>query len=184
MAPPSTLLKSHSSSKERPQEQALPEILYIPGGGFTSGSANWIAKFPDQWIQKTQGQVVFVMNGYRVNVFGFPNAIGLTDQKPGLLDQIKTVEWARDKIAAFGGNPKRITLWGQPAGGASSNVYGDACLEDAIVSILISDSESANLRSSPEIQHSNFTPLASLVGCGDLEAKLELSKIIESSLRP
>ncbi|CZS96094.1 uncharacterized protein RAG0_05541 [Rhynchosporium agropyri] len=160
MAPPSTLLKSHSSS------------------------ANWIAKFPDQWIQRTQGQVVFVMNGYRVTVFGFPNAIGLTDQNPGLLDQSKTVEWARDKIAAFGGNPKRITLWGQPAGGASSNVYGYACLEDAIVSILISDSESANLRSSPEIQHPNFTPLASLVGCGYLEAKLELSKIIESSLRP
>ncbi|KAL2071549.1 hypothetical protein VTL71DRAFT_12784 [Oculimacula yallundae] len=159
---------------ERPQEQALPVFVYIPGGGFTGGGADSIAKFPDQWIQRTQGHVVVIMN-YRVNVFGFPNAKGLTDQNPGLLDQRKAVEWTRDNIAAFGGDPKRITLWGQSAGGASSNVYGYAYPEDPIVSSLISDSGSANLRSSSDMQQSNFTSLAGLVGCGGLDAEPELA---------
>lgn len=46
---------------ERPQELALPVFLYIPGGGFTSGGANSIAKFPDTWVQRTQAHIVVVM---------------------------------------------------------------------------------------------------------------------------
>jgi carboxylesterase type B len=46
---------------ESPQELALPVFVYIPGGGFTSGGANSIAKFPDRWIQRTQSHIVVVM---------------------------------------------------------------------------------------------------------------------------
>ncbi|KAG4440682.1 hypothetical protein IFR05_003828 [Cadophora sp. M221] len=159
---------------EHPQELALPVFLYIPGGGFTGGGSNSIAKIPDRWIQRTQSHIVIVMN-YRVNVFGFPNAKGLIDLNPGLLDQRKAVEWTRDNIAAFGGDPNRITLWGQSAGGASSNVYGYAYPDDPIVSSIIADSGSANLRYSSDTQQSNFTSLAGLVGCGGLEPEPELS---------
>lgn len=84
-------------------KELLPVLLYIPGGGFTSGGADSVYKYPDQWIQRTQSHLVVVMkyfvrsviyrddadriSSYRVNVFGFPNAAGLTDLNVGLLDQ-------------------------------------------------------------------------------------------------
>lgn len=159
---------------ESPQEQALPVFLYIPGGGFTSGGANSLYKIPDKWIQRTQSHIVVVMN-YRVNVFGYPNAKGLIDANPGLLDQRKAIEWTRDNIAAFGGDPKRITLWGQSAGGASTSIYGYAWPDDPIVSSLICDSGAAGLLGSGDNGHTNFTFLAGLVGCGGLDAQTELS---------
>lgn len=92
------------TNNQGPQELALPVFVYIPGGGFTSGGANSPYKIPDKWIQRTQSHIVVIMkyelvaqyiplahiaNSYRVNVFGFPNAKGLTDVNPGLLDQRK-----------------------------------------------------------------------------------------------
>ena len=53
---------------------------------------------------------------YRVNVFGFPGLPGMA-QNVGLLDQRLAIEWVRDNIAAFGGDPTRITIFGQSAGG-------------------------------------------------------------------
>lgn len=58
-------------------------------------------------------------SSYRLNVFGFPGLPGMA-QNVGLLDQRLAVEWARDNIAAFGGDPTRITLFGQSAGGMIS----------------------------------------------------------------
>ena len=53
---------------------------------------------------------------YRVNIFGFPGLPGM-DQNLGLLDQRLAIEWTRDNIAAFGGDPNRITIFGQSSGG-------------------------------------------------------------------
>jgi carboxylesterase type B len=86
-----------------------------------------------------------------------------------------SVEWTRDNIAAFGGDPKRITLWGQSAGGASTSIYGYAWPDDPIVSSLICDSGAAGLLGSGDNQHTNFTFLAGLVGCSGLDAQTELS---------
>jgi carboxylesterase type B len=46
---------------EQPQELALPVFLYIPGGGFTSGGSNSLAKIPEKWIQRTQSHIVVVI---------------------------------------------------------------------------------------------------------------------------
>lgn len=53
---------------------------------------------------------------YRVNIFGFPGLPGMS-QNLGLLDQRLAIEWVQKNIAAFGGDPKRIVLVGQSAGG-------------------------------------------------------------------
>ncbi|KAJ5100308.1 hypothetical protein N7456_006360 [Penicillium angulare] len=121
------------------QQRPLPVLLYVPGGGFTSGGEASLFKVPDKWVQRTQGHIVVIMN-YRVNVFGFPNAKGLTDQNAGFLDQRLAVEWVQENIAAFGGDPGRIALWGQSAGAGSVTAYPYAYPDDPIVTALIAES--------------------------------------------
>ena len=57
-------------------------------------------------------------HSYRLNIFGFPGLPGM-DQNVGLLDQRLAIEWVQKNIAAFGGDPNRITILGQSAGGRS-----------------------------------------------------------------
>ncbi|KAK6000000.1 hypothetical protein QM012_003988 [Aureobasidium pullulans] len=152
----------------------LPVFLYIPGGGFTSGGQNSMYKIPDKWVQRTQSHVVIIMN-YRVNVFGFPNAAALSHQNPGLLDQRKAVEWTHKNIAKFGGDPDRITLWGQSAGGASVANYPYAFADEPIVAGLIADSGATGIIAKSDPTHSNFTALAGMIGCGNLNASAELA---------
>ncbi|KAK3111927.1 hypothetical protein LTR53_012322, partial [Teratosphaeriaceae sp. CCFEE 6253] len=141
-----------------------PVFVYVPGGGFTSGGANSLYKIPDKWVQRTQGHVVVILN-YRVNVFGFPNAKGLDRQNVGLLDQRMVIEWTKNNIAAFGGNPDSIIFWGQSAGGASVSSYAYAYPKDPIIKGIAADSGSPSIAGSSDVAQSNFTFLAGLVGC-------------------
>lgn len=50
---------------------------------------------------------------YRLNIFGFAAVPGLEDYNVGILDQRMALEWTRDNIAAFGGDPSRITVFGK-----------------------------------------------------------------------
>ncbi|KAI1873926.1 uncharacterized protein JN550_003195 [Neoarthrinium moseri] len=150
----------------------LPVFIYVPGGGFTTGGSNSLYKIPDQWIQRTQSHIVVIMN-YRLNLFGFPNAEG-AHQNVGLLDQRAVVEWTRDNIAAFGGNPEQMVLWGQSAGAASVGHYGYTYPNDLIVKGLISDSGAPSILSKTFGNFTSFSTLAGLVGCGDLDATGEL----------
>ncbi|ESZ93847.1 hypothetical protein SBOR_5788 [Sclerotinia borealis F-4128] len=173
----------------RETNESLPVFVYIPGGGFTTGGQNSLYKIPDRWVQKTQSHIVVVMN-YRVNVFGFPNAKALTeDRNPGLLDQRKAVEWVHQNIASFNGDPNRMILWGQSAGGASADSYGYAYPNNPIVKGLIIDSGSAYLLGSTDVLQTNFTALAGMVGCKDLKAEAEIgcmrnisASVIENAL--
>ncbi|RAK80879.1 carboxylesterase [Aspergillus fijiensis CBS 313.89] len=163
-----------SVEKIRSQQRPLPVLLYVPGGGFTSGGQASLYKIPDNWVQRTQAHIVVIMN-YRVNVFGFPNAEGLENQNAGLLDQRLAVEWVHDNIANFGGDPDRITLWGQSAGGGSVSLYTYSYPNDPIVAAISADSGAPGIVSFSDYTHSNFTFLAGLVGCGGLNSSAELS---------
>lgn len=168
-----------------PVSESLPVFIYIPGGGFTSGGSNSLYKIPDQWIQRTQSHVVVIMQ-YRVNAFGFPNGEA-AHENVGLLDQRLAVEWTRDNVAAFGGDPERMVLWGQSAGAMSSSVYGYAYPDDPIVAATISDSGAAspsNLGRQPG-NYTTFSTLAGLVGCGGLtgnaSAELECVQSVDAN---
>lgn len=102
---------------------ALPVMVYIHGGGFrvVSGSE----KFFDGEALARQGVIVVTFN-YRLGVFGFFAHPDLTQESDrhasgnyGLADQIAALRWVQKNIAAFGGDPQRVSIFGQSAGADS-----------------------------------------------------------------
>jgi len=101
----------------------LPVMLYFPGGGFTTGGGSGLV-FDGEALAK-KGVVLVTMN-YRLGVLGFFAHPELTRESGhdasgnyGLMDQIAAMQWVRANIAAFGGDPQRVTIFGQSAGSAS-----------------------------------------------------------------
>lgn len=76
----------------------------------------------------------------RSNILGFPNARGLDDQNLGLLDQRMALEWVRDNIANFGGDPSIIIAWGQSGGAIAIDILNFAYASDPIFRGMILDS--------------------------------------------
>lgn len=100
---------------DRDPDAALPVLVWIHGGGYTSGSP--ASRWYDGDAFARDGVVVVVIS-YRIGFDGF----GLIDGAPsnrGLRDQIAALERVRDEIGAFGGDPARVTVAGQSAGGGS-----------------------------------------------------------------
>ena len=93
----------------------LPVLVWIQGGGYvlgTSGRPEY-----DGGRLARDGVVVVTFN-YRVGIEGFARIDGSPANR-GLLDQVAALEWVRDNIGAFGGDPDRVTVFGQSAGGGS-----------------------------------------------------------------
>lgn len=109
----------------------LPVLFFMSGGGFSTGGVDISYQMPTDWIERTQSHLVVTIN-YRLNIFGFPNARGLTDQNLGMLDQRAALEWVRDNIVQFGGDPEKITMWGQSAGSISADAHAHAFYDEPI----------------------------------------------------
>ncbi len=100
-----------------------PVMVWIHGGGFTSGAGSWLVY--NGRALSTRGDVVVVTINYRLGLLGFLNLNGVTKGKipatgnEGLLDQILALEWVRDNISRFGGDPDKVTIFGESAGAMS-----------------------------------------------------------------
>ncbi len=110
-----------------PNEQddgPLPVAFWIHGGGFSGGYGSEIEFDGEKFCAKG---VILVTIQYRVNIYGYfahpwlcaENELGLSGNY-GLLDQIAALTWVQENIAAFGGDPQRITVFGQSAGSMST----------------------------------------------------------------
>lgn len=103
-----------------------PVIVWIHGGGFTIGASSQ-ELYEGSTLAK-RGDVVFVSINYRLGPFGYLNLNDVTGGmipatgNEGMLDQIAALEWVRDNIAAFGGDPGNVTIFGESAGGMSVGV--------------------------------------------------------------
>lgn len=104
-------------------DSKLPVLVWIYGGGFELGSSFMYDGAP--LVQSSVDKdmpIVFVAISYRVGGFGFmPGKEILADgaSNLGLLDQRAALEWVADNIAEFGGDPEKVTIWGESAGAIS-----------------------------------------------------------------
>lgn len=130
---------------------------------------------PANWVHRSQSHIVVTIN-YRVNIFGFPNARGLNGSTNfAQQDQRMAVEWVAENIAAFGGDPSKITLWGQSAGAALTDMYLFAWPNDPIIRSSVSSTGLALGHSNNEdFSGSNFTFLAKKMGCDYEDPAIEL----------
>ena len=93
----------------------LPVLVWIHGGGYVAGSS--ASPWYDGAAFNRDG-VVLVSIGYRLGIEGFLHLEDAPDNR-GVLDWIAALGWVRDNIAAFGGDPARVTVAGQSAGGGA-----------------------------------------------------------------
>ena len=105
-------------------QAARPVLVYIYGGGFRSGGAGCPIYDGAAMAQK---DIVYVSINYRVGLFGFLAHPELTEEAGGtsgnyaIMDMIAGLEWVRDNIAGFGGDPNNVTIAGQSAGSFAVN---------------------------------------------------------------
>ena len=131
----------------------LPVVVYIHGGSLQTGQP-WYADYSGESF--AENGVICVNMGYRLGIFGF-----LADEEMlkeegtagnfGLLDQIKALEWVRDNIEAFGGDPHNVTLAGESAGAVCVDALCVSPLAKGLFQRVILESSTV---SSPEPPHS------------------------------
>lgn len=114
---------------------SLPVMVFLPGGLFTMGSAS--SPYYDGQAIAEEGNVIVVTVTYRVGALGFLTSPALDAESAkrisgnyGIEDQQSALQWVRDNIAGFGGNPANVTLFGESAGANS--------VEDQLVSPAVS----------------------------------------------
>lgn len=152
----------------------LPVMLFMTGGGDVTGGVNIPTQLPSEWVHRSQSHIVVTIN-YRVNIFSFPNARGLNQTNFGLRDQRMAVEWVHQNIENFGGDPSKITQWGQSAGAGAADMYLFAWAKDPIIRASVSSSGVAIGRSTnQDFDGSNFTFVAKAMGCDFDDAAVEL----------
>ena len=102
-------------SPDASRDAGSPVMVWIYGGGYAIGTSS----LPEyDGARLARDGVVLVSFNYRVGIEGFAHIEGAPANR-GLLDQVAALEWVRDNIRAFGGDPARVTVFGQSAGGGS-----------------------------------------------------------------
>lgn len=104
-------------------DEKLPVALWIHGGAFDHGFGH---EMEFDGVEYAKRGIILVTINYRVGVFGYLAHEWLSKENPygisgnyGMLDQIAALKWVKENIAAFGGDPENITIFGQSAGAMS-----------------------------------------------------------------
>ena len=128
------------------KDEKLPVLVWIHGGGFSTG---------ESWSQNgtsfAKNGIVYAAITYRTNVFGFLSLPALTQESEketgraisgnyGLMDQIMALQWIHDNIGAFGGDPEKVTIMGESAGGISVAMLCQSPLAKGLFRSAISES--------------------------------------------
>ena len=130
--------------------EKLPVLVYVHGGSLQTGQP-WYEAYSGEGLARKG--VIVVNMGYRLGIFGFfadselaaESANGTTGNY-GLLDQICALEWVRDNISAFGGDPENVTLAGESAGSACVTALCTSPLAKGLFRRVIAESSTVTAR--------------------------------------
>jgi para-nitrobenzyl esterase len=130
----------------QPHARPLPVYVYIYGGAFTGGAGD-VSIYNGEHLAG-RGIIVITFN-YRVGALGFLADPELTRESPhhssgnyGLLDQLAALRWVQQNIAAFGGDPNRVTIGGQSAGAISVSLLVASPLAEGLFRAAVAESGS------------------------------------------
>ncbi|PFH47254.1 hypothetical protein AMATHDRAFT_152568 [Amanita thiersii Skay4041] len=133
----------------------LPILFWIHGGAYTSGAASIAEYDPTVLVQRSVEigkPMIFVSTNYRVNTFGFlaSSTVPSEDLNAGLLDQRQALIFLQENVAAFGGDPQKVTIWGQSAGGGSVEAHFVYPFERSLFRAGIADSSVGPFKNNPD----------------------------------
>ncbi len=140
-------------------ETKKPVLFWIHGGGFSSGSGGW--DWYDGGLLAAKHDIVVVTMNYRLGPFGYLGTDNL-----GAQDQRAALEWVRDNIAAFGGDPRQVTIGGESAGGWSVCAHLSAPGSRGLFARAVMESGSCYSETLSEGEAAGET-VAQAVGCTD-----------------
>jgi para-nitrobenzyl esterase len=154
-----------------PAASRLPVMVWIPGGGFTTGSGSDY----DAGLLVRKGNVVVVTINYRLGALGFLDLPALAAEAPDhsagmywLQDQQAALRWVRRNIAAFGGDAGRVTIFGESAGGLSVCYHLASPLSAGLFERAITESgPCADQTQTSAAAQATGTGFARQVGCAD-----------------
>ncbi|EJD06597.1 alpha/beta-hydrolase [Fomitiporia mediterranea MF3/22] len=156
-------------------EEKLPILVWIHGGAWTTGAASDPHWDPTRIINRsvTVGKpIIFVSLNYRVNTFGFlaSGNVAPGDLNAGLHDQRAALQFVQQNIASFGGDPEKVTIWGQSAGAGSVEAHTLFPAREQLFRAVLADSMTGPFKSAPfPFQYDEpgkpFARLVERVGC-------------------
>jgi para-nitrobenzyl esterase len=150
----------------------LPVMVWIHGGGFEMGSGS--SPLYDGTSFAREGVVMVTLN-YRLGAFGFLE-LGELDPEyagsgnSGLLDQIAALEWVRDNIAEFGGDPSNVTVFGESAGAMSVSLLMAMPRARGLFHRVIAQSGAASAARTTELARADTREFMAAADLDDLDA--------------
>lgn len=158
-----------------PSNAKLPVLFWLHGGAYTTNAASNPAFDPTGIILRSIAigkPIMFVSTNYRVNTFGFlaSASVPAEDLNMGLQDQRMALNFVQDNIAAFGGDPDKVTIWGQSAGAGSVEAHFVYPSERRLFRAGIADSSTGPFKNSPDVSTFDkpgkpFARLLEATGC-------------------
>ncbi len=156
-----------------------PVMVWIHGGGFTIGSG--AQSIYEGTALAKRGDVVVVTINYRLGPLGFLKLDELTGGRipstgsEGMQDQVRALEWVRDNIAAFGGDPDNVTIFGESAGGMSVGTLLGMPSARGLFHKAIPQSGACNTANTPAQAGRVAEKVGELAGTRDADALLALT---------
>ncbi len=167
--------------------KARPVFVWIHGGGYEAGSSQELPAYHGERFAR-RGDLVFVSVNHRLGPFGYLDLSSVGGERfglsgnAGMLDLVAALEWVRDNIAAFGGDPGNVTIAGQSGGGAKVSTLMAMPAAKGLFHKAIAESGSQIQVAEPEQSHRLAEALVSQVGGLEKLSALTAAQLVDAGV--